>query len=102
MTEFEPMSSAEALEVSISAATHLTSKHHAAIEAARLLARRVDDLDENNWEAGGKFDNVSMPTYLRSLELLGLLPSKTVAGAKGKPRNDLEDFKRRARSGGAD
>lgn len=102
VAEFEEKSAADALEESIAVATHLKPEHHAAIEAARALARRVDDLDANDWIVGGKLDNVSMPTYLRSLQLLGLMPSTPATGAKGKPRNDLEEWKQRARSGGAD
>lgn len=102
VAEFEKKSAVDALKESIAVATHLKPEHHAAIEAARALARRVDDLDANDWIVGGKLDNVSMPTYLRSLQLLGLMPSTPAAGAKGKPRNDLEEWKQRARSGGAD
>lgn len=97
VAEFDALSNEEALEVSIRAASHLSDQHHAAVEAARVLARRVDVLAENDWVVEGKLDNVSMPSYLRALQALGLLPSVEAAGSKEKPRDELEAFKERAR-----
>ena len=89
---------ADATEASIQAAGHLTPADDAAVEALRVLARKIDD-DEERWEILRDWnerqqlrppsqDNVSLPTYLRYCEALGMTPSgraklKAPKGAEG-------------------
>lgn len=83
---------AQATEKSIAAATHLTDMDAGAVETLRTLARKIDwivPLDERREKATGDedqapmpLDNVTIPTYLKFCESLGL----TVAG-----RSKFED-----------
>ncbi len=73
MADFDQMSALQALEASLAAATHLTARHTAAVAAARHLAERVDELWVAGWVLDGKLDNVTLPTYLKYLEKLGLV-----------------------------
>ncbi len=106
-----------ATEVSIAAASHLDrkGKDAGAIAALFAVARKIDDwdtvvdhimeqieMDPESTIRPPASDNVSLPTYLKYCESLGLTPSgrgelaktgKPVTPAKGK--NDLEDFKQR-------
>jgi len=63
-----------AVDKSIRNATHLTDADAGAIAALRMLADRVDILTANDWIVEGKLDNVSVPTFLRYCESLGLTP----------------------------
>ena len=86
MVEFEKMSVADALEVSIAAATHLTDRDAGAIAAARALAKKVDAWDlivqwalEDAMDSRSRpkvpvNDNVSLPTLLKFLQALQLVP----------------------------
>jgi len=78
----------DATEAAITAATHLTDMDKGAIEALRSLADKIDAWDTivdwaNDDAAGvdGKRpavpanDNVSIPTYLKFAESLGLTPT---------------------------
>jgi hypothetical protein len=60
-----------ATDLSIRAATHLDDADKGAVAALRMLADRLDNLPEQ--------DNVSVPTFLRYCEALGLTP----VGRKG-------------------
>lgn len=74
MDEIETV--AQATERSIAAATHLTEMDAGALAALRGLAEAIDYLlDHGGVNADGKFDNVSVPTFLRYCEALGLTPS---------------------------
>lgn len=77
MAVFEQQGAVEALEVALAAAEHLTGRDAAAVATARQLARRVDAMAEYGWgdPDSGKFDNVTVPTFLKFLEALRLLPA---------------------------
>ncbi len=67
---------ADATEVSIQAATHLTPLDRGAVEALRTLAAAIDVLAANDGlREDGKLDNVSVPTYLKFCDSLGLTPA---------------------------
>lgn len=77
----------DATEQAIEAATHLTKKDAGAVEAMRLLARKIaawDQIVEWAIEDAARNesrpvvpanDNVSIPTYLKYAEALGLTPA---------------------------
>jgi len=75
----------EATEASIKAATHLTSADLGAVQALRMLARKIDTEDElrglaldyaaEHKQKPPSVDNVSVPTYLKFCESLGLTPA---------------------------
>jgi len=82
MVEFEKTSAVDALEVALANAEHLALKHAATVAAARQVAARVDVLSESGWvDPSGKLDNVTVPTFLKYLDALGLV----VAAEKAKP-----------------
>lgn len=84
----------EATEASLGAAKHLTEMDAGAVEALRSLAKILDAMlgePEEGCEREVKFDNVTIPTYLKYCESLGLTPAgrqrlnekKPDGGAKG-------------------
>lgn len=105
-----------ATEAAIEAATHLTGADDGAVEALRALARKIDawdvivewalddaaDLDER--PRVPQNDNVSLPTYLKFCDALGLTPAgrskiaeKKREAAGGKLAS-LQDAARKKRS----
>ena len=75
----------DATERAIKAAKHLTDMDIGAVQSLRILALKID-ADEERWErladdaAENKLrppsiDNVSIPTYLKYCEALGLTPA---------------------------
>lgn len=88
----------DATEAAIKSATHLTDMDAGALEALRALARKIDAWDQIvEWaldDAAGKDgqrpavpanDNVSIPTYLKFCESLGLTPTgRTRAAIESK------------------
>jgi hypothetical protein len=89
----------DATEAAIKAATHLTDMDRGAIEALRSLADKIDAWDvivdwanddaatvEGKRPAVPANDNVSIPTYLRFCESLGLTPT-------GRTRAQIEKGK---------
>lgn len=44
------------------------------------LAQAIDDIDGDGLNPAGKLDNVSVPTYLRYCEALGLTPRAAAVG----------------------
>lgn len=74
---------AKATEVSIKAAAHLGTLDTGAVEVLRHLARSIDATHQDLTNAvdddpDGKsrsLDNVTVPTYLKYCEALGLTPS---------------------------
>ncbi len=97
MAEFERESLADALERSIAAAMHLTARDAGMVAAARALAARIDAWDvivewamddlAGNPRRGARpavpqNDNTSLPTYLKYLDALRLVPP---AAEKAKP-----------------
>lgn len=77
--EFPQQTVSEALESAIITADHLSLKHSATVAAARQLAKRLDRLDKEGWVVDGKLDNVTVPTFLRYCEALGLTIEKPTA-----------------------
>ena len=87
MAEFERESVADALERAIAAADHLTARHAGAVAAARALAEKIDAwqiivewaLDDaaanDRRPAVPANDNVSLPSFLKYLDALRLLPA---------------------------
>lgn len=73
-----------ALLASLGEAEHLGMKHAATVAAAKQLARRVDQLDKLGWVIDGKLDNVTLPTFLKYCESLGLTVEKQ-PGRVGRP-----------------
>jgi hypothetical protein len=69
----------EATEQSLEAATHLTDMDAGAVQALRALAKVIDAMSGEPDETGevreAKFDNVTIPTYLKYCESLGLTPA---------------------------
>ena len=110
MARFAEESVAEALERSIRNAPHLRARHSAAVAAARALARKIDAWDEIvEWanedaaETGGRprvpaNDNVSIASFGKYLDMLGLVPDDAPAASGGgaaakttpKPPNQIE------------
>lgn len=84
----------DALDSAIAASTHLTARDSAAVAAARALASKIDAWDvivewafEDAAEDGARpkvpaNDNVSLPSFLKYLEALQLVPP---ALEKAKP-----------------
>lgn len=84
-----------ATEAAIAAAKHLTPLDDGAVEALRFLARKIDtemvlrelalEWAEKNKQKPPSVDNVSLPTYLKYCDALGLTPvGRTKMGpAKG-------------------
>ncbi|MDQ3307735.1 MAG: hypothetical protein M3499_05190 [Actinomycetota bacterium] len=79
------MNVVEATEMALEAAPHLTETDAGAVEVLRGLAREIDVRDELRefalqWAAETKtrppgIDNVTVPTYLKFCDALGLTPS---------------------------
>ena len=85
------MSVTEATEKAIAAGVHLTDADLGAVQMLRELAAAADLIDESGLNPAGKLDNVTIPTYLRYAESLGLTPAgraklaeKKEGGAGGK------------------
>lgn len=95
MTEI-PESVVTATEMSIEAATHLTKMDAGAISTLMSLAEQVDYLiAHNGLNSSDKFDNVSIPTYLKYCNDLGLTPAgrEKLATKKQKPGGTLQGLK---------
>jgi hypothetical protein len=90
-----------ATRASLRAATHLTPVDKGAVETLKMLARKIDTEDqlrdmalawaEEHKQKPPPVDNVSVPTYLKYCESLGLtpagrgrLPEKKPEGPVGK------------------
>jgi hypothetical protein len=63
----------------IAAAAHLGPMDAGAVEALLVLAATLDD------PPAGKFDNVTLPTYLKYCESLGLTPAGRARLEEKKP-----------------
>jgi hypothetical protein len=111
MARFVEEGVAPALERSIKNAPHLRARHSAAVAAARALARKIDAWDQVvQWalddaaQDGGRpkvpaNDNVSLASYLKYLDVLGLVPEEQTP-AKGststaKPPNQIEQMRKK-------
>jgi len=93
VADFERESVADALERAIADADHLTARHAGAVAAARALAAKIDAWDvivrwaiDDAGPAGRPAvppnDNVSLPSFLKFLDALQLVPAPT---EKAKP-----------------
>lgn len=72
-----------ATEASIAAATHLGPMDAGSVEVLRSLARTIDAINDGAHAAdeNGKprsLDNVTVPTYLKACDALGLTPAGRV------------------------
>jgi hypothetical protein len=90
---------AEATDESIAAAAHLTPMDAGAVAVLRRLARTIDGMDEvaASWSGDDPppFDNVTVPTYLKYAEALGLtVTGRLKLGAKkDKGTSKLADLR---------
>lgn len=117
MANFTPETVADALERSLKNAKHLRAVDSGKVAAARALARKIDAWDvivewalEDVAESEGNprpavpaNDNVSLATFLRYVEALGLTspveaPTKSPA-ASAAPKSKVGGFRDRAKAG---
>jgi hypothetical protein len=88
----------EATEKSIAAADHLTDMDAGAVAALRVLAQKIDTEDAlramaleyaaEHEQKPPAVDNVSIPTYLKFCESLGLTPAGRKASMKKEAPSD--------------
>ena len=94
--KFPSRNVAEALERSLKNAD-LKAVNSAVVAAARVLAERIDYLKFSGFvDENGKLDNVSLPTFLKYCQSLGLTvdaPAKVGRPAKAKPEPKSEESK---------
>ena len=110
MTSFAQESVSEALERSLRNAKHLRARDAAAAAAARALAWKID-----NWETlaeaaimeatenGGKpkvpqNDNVSLASFLKYMDALGLTPTTVVLKAEAPASDEAEKPSKRKKT----
>lgn len=97
---FDHLSVSDALERSLkNNGGQLNAKHSALVASARVLATRIDRLSGSGFEdEGGKIDNVTIPTFLKYLQALGLTVETAKTEAR-KPKktavDDLTAFRQR-------
>jgi hypothetical protein len=72
---------------SVKAATHLTVQDRAAVRAVLAMAKRLDMLESLREEGLG--DRVTFGTYMRALELLGLVPAARRKAESAKPSAEV-------------
>lgn len=71
--KFEHLSVSDALERSLRNQPGLSARDSATVAAARVIAARIDELAENGFiDPNQKLDNVTVPTFLKYLDALGL------------------------------
>ena len=91
--KFPHDSVADALERSLRNAD-LKAVHSAVVAAARVVAKRIDSICETGFiDENGKLDNVSLPTFLKYCQSLGLTvdaPAKVGRPAKPKVESKPE------------
>lgn len=94
---FPHESVADALERSLRNAKSLRAENAAVVATARILAKRIDSICETGFiDENGKLDNVSVPTFLKYCQSLGLTlvePAKVGCPAKAKPGPKAEESK---------
>ncbi|MFA5898161.1 MAG: hypothetical protein WC829_03495 [Hyphomicrobium sp.] len=67
----------EAVDRSVRNAQHLRAIHSAPIAALQVLAERIDapmNATDDDDSKAAQFDNVSIPTFLKYCQALGLMP----------------------------
>nr|DAI52335.1 MAG TPA: hypothetical protein [Caudoviricetes sp.] len=80
---------AEALERSLKNSKDLKAVNSVVVATARSLANRLDYLFANDFvTSSGKFDNVTVPTFLKYLQALGLTLDMTESRAKPAAKAD--------------
>lgn len=114
MAVFSEESLVEALERSLRNAKHLRARDAAMVAAARALARKIDAWDvivrwaiEDAEDVGGRpavpqNDNVSIASFLKYLEALGLpspVPVPQSSARAAKPADALAEFRKRRKIG---
>jgi len=89
-SKFPHDSVGDALERSLRNAD-LKAVNSAVVAAARVLAARIDSICDTGFiDENGKLDNVSLPTFLKYCQSLGLTvdaPAKAGRPAKPKPES---------------
>ena len=85
MAEFPVESVRDAVDQAL-AEMELPAKSRGLVAAIRKMADQIDAIDENGLNPAGKLDNVSLPTFLKYADALGMLPS----GAASKPEPEAK------------
>lgn len=108
VVKFEDESLESALDRSLRNATHLRARDAAAVKAARELARKIDAwsqivdwaledaAEDQTRPAVPANDNVSLASFLKYLDALGLLPAVQPAGKSSSakaPVDQLQQFR---------
>ncbi|NWN89196.1 MAG: hypothetical protein HLX51_11765 [Micrococcaceae bacterium] len=76
------MSVYEATEKAVKAADHITDEDAGAVATLLHVAQQID-AQTNGLTPDGKLDNVSVPTYLKYCDALGLTPVSRVRWFEG-------------------
>lgn len=98
-SQFEDASLAAAFDRAVKNAKHLRAVHAPTVKAARMLARKIDawdvivdwaleDADGNGRPSVPANDNVSLASFLKYMDVLGMTPpapAKAVPGASAVP-----------------
>lgn len=89
--KFPHDSVADALERSLRNAD-LKAVNSAVVAAARVVAKRIDSICETGFiDENGKLDNVSLPTFLKYCQSLGLTVDAPVkVGRPAKPKSEAK------------
>ena len=111
MAKFVQESVADSLERAIRNAKHLRARDAAVVNAARALARKIDAWDviaqwalDDAAQNGGRpavpsNDNVSLASFLKYLDALGLVPPDAASPAAGArsapPPNQIEAMRKK-------
>lgn len=95
--KFPSRNVAEALERSLKNAD-LKAVNSAVVAAARVLAERIDYLTFSGFvDENGKLDNVSLPTFLKYCQSLGLtVDAPAKVGRPAKPKVELKPEARKS------
>ncbi|MDN5973409.1 MULTISPECIES: terminase small subunit [Actinomycetes] len=93
VTRFELLSVADAFERSLRNAPGLSAKDSALVAASRVLAKRIDLIADDGFiDQNGKLDNVTVPTFLKYLQALGMtvdVAQKSSAKSKSGHQTDM-------------
>lgn len=89
---FPHESVADALERSLRNAKSLRAENAAVVAGARILAARIDSICETGFiDDHGKLDNVSLPTFLKYCQSLGLtVDAPAKVGRPAKPKTEVK------------
>lgn len=89
---FPHESMVNALERSLRNAKSLRAENAAVVAAARILAARIDSICETGFiDENGKLDNVSVPTFLKYCQSLGLtVDAPAKVGRPAKPKAEAK------------